>query len=85
MRNPHGYLTINEPDKPLIEHDTFTCGHCNKIVIVPHKAKASDCGGFCLCCMTTICSNCEKQGSCTPFEKKLEKMEARDRMLRSIL
>lgn len=33
-RAHRGYVTITDPDKPLFERDTITCGHCQKIVFV---------------------------------------------------
>jgi len=29
-----GYLSIVDPDKPLFERSTITCGHCQKVVFV---------------------------------------------------
>lgn len=84
MRNPGGYLTINDPEKPLIEHDTFTCGHCNRITIVPHKANPEDIGGLCKVCMQLICPQCVNDGNCKPFEKRIEQYEKRQAFLRSI-
>jgi hypothetical protein len=83
MRNPHGYLVINDPDKPLVEYDTVTCCHCNKVTIIPHRCDPSELGGFCTMCMGYTCKDCADK-DCTPFEKKLEQMEAKDRFLRSV-
>jgi hypothetical protein len=64
------------------ESDTFTCFHCNHVVIVKPNCNLDDLGGMCRNCMKMICSSCLDLG-CTPFEKKLEQIEARDRTLRS--
>ncbi len=82
MRRPQGYAIIVDPYADTIECDTFTCCHCNKIVPVP-PAPAPMVGGFCRLCMLNVCDECSDKG-CTPFEKKLEAMEAKDRSLRSM-
>ncbi len=84
MRRAQGYLVIVDPyaAKPL-EHDTFTCHHCNVVVVVELKADPDKLGGFCRLCMKQICPTC-LNGNCTPFEKKLEAIEARDRLTRAI-
>ena len=84
MFNPGGYLLIATDQGKNIEYDTFICGHCNKIVIVPPRSDMSDLGGMCRGCMKLICPKCVDKQTCTPFEKQLEKIEARSRMLRSM-
>ncbi len=79
MRIPGGCLTGTGPNG-TVEHDTFTCGHCNRVTIVPHRAAAEDMGGMCKQCMHLICTACVDNGRCTPFEKKLEAMESRERL-----
>ena len=34
MAGHRGYLTITDPDRPLREFDTITCGHCQRIIFV---------------------------------------------------
>lgn len=78
MRNPHGYIVIDND-----EHDTITCNHCNCIVVVT-KDKP---GGGCLKCSGLICDVCVDKNECRPFEQWLEKVEKnqdRDRFTRSI-
>lgn len=82
MRNPQGYAVIVDPDEGTREADTFTCAHCQNVVHVKAKASPEELGGQCKLCMGLICSNCVGKG-CDPFEKKLERMEERDRVLRS--
>lgn len=86
MRRAQGYAVWTDPslDQITRERDTFTCAHCNKIVIVEPKADPASLGGFCRLCMKNVCGPCADQGKCEPFEKKLEKMEARARMFKSI-
>lgn len=80
MRNPQGYLVgVGEG---VEEFDTFTCNHCNRIVTVPHKGNPSDLGGHCRLCDALVCNRCVGKG-CTPWEKQMEKMEAREAALRS--
>jgi hypothetical protein len=97
VRRAGGYATISGPSGlPLTTHralvkdrsgnvecDTFTCGHCQFIVHVKPLADAADCGGLCKVCMRLICGPCTAKGTCTPWEKAFEKIEARDRFLRS--
>lgn len=82
MRNAGGYAVIVDPECPLVEMDTFTCCHCNSVVHIKPKSKPDDFGSMCRSCMKMVCAKCADFG-CTPFEKKLEAWEARDRALRS--
>jgi hypothetical protein len=63
---------------------TFTCAHCGRVVIVPHKARPDECGGLCMLELKPVCPKCHTIGTCTPFEKRLEQMEARSRLLAAI-
>ena len=85
MRRPGGYIRISDPEKPLFEQDTFTCKHCNAIVPVKPRQDPSEMGGFCRLCYGHICKRCSIVGSCTPFEKKVEDIERKDRNYRAIL
>lgn len=75
-----GYATLTDPalSQPQ-EWDTFTCGHCWPPTIhnVQPFCDPADLGGLCKVCMRLICPKCLGEGSCTPFEKKLEAEEAR--------
>ena len=97
MRNPGGNiqmfgdLGLPQPQVPDLgnrslltqgEVDSFTCFHCQHVVMVPVKANPEDIGGFCKICTKLICKYCLRKG-CTPWEKKMEKMEARYDALRS--
>jgi hypothetical protein len=86
MLRPGGYILVTDPDKPasgFTEADTFTCCHCQRIVVVPPRASASDSGGWCGRCAKPVCGPCADKGSCTPWEARMERMEARERFLRS--
>ncbi len=75
----------------MVECQTFTCAHCNGIVNVvpgadgPHRQ--NDGSGLCLVCMGLTCKHCQlaqsKGAPCVPWEKQMERIEARDRALRS--
>lgn len=78
-----GYSISQGPDGQVDEHDTFTCGHCQVIVEVARRARPEDMGGLCKICMKLVCVRCNAQGTCTPWEKQMEKMEARERLFRS--
>ncbi len=78
-----GYIFCSDPDGGTEEASTFTCSHCNRVVIVKPKANPDKIGGLCYACYKMVCPTCVGQG-CTPFEKKLEAMEARGRMLRDM-
>lgn len=99
MRNAGGYAFVINPkaayvrldDKDarpemacegITEFDTVRCGHCGRIVHVKARQRPEDIGGLCKQCMRFECPSCVDKG-CTPFEKKLEMAEARDRALRS--
>lgn len=85
MRRPQGYLEITG-NGPTIPRDTFSCVHCNRIVVLQLPgnpiigAGASvDLGGFCLKCMKNLCGPCADLGVCVPFEKRLQQQELRKR------
>jgi hypothetical protein len=97
MRSPGGYACVADPSPGLIklddpaarsepaqqEYDTFSCGHCGNVRHVRVKERPEDIGGLCKQCMKLICPACVDTGRCDPLEKKLERMEKRDRALRS--
>jgi hypothetical protein len=78
-----GYLlTSSIENDRKVEHDTFTCQHCNKLVVVKHRCRPEDLGGRCTCCGGLICPHCAG-GSCDHIEQKLERAEARYHALQS--
>lgn len=83
MRRPQGQLTRYDPDGKTYERDTFTCTHCNSVVIVEPRQDPATMGGFCQMCMGHVCMPCAGQG-CTPFEKKLDAIERRGRLLAAV-
>lgn len=83
MRRPGGSLRIVE-DGRTREHDTFTCRHCQRVVAVKPKASPSESGGWCFSCDALICAGCAAAGKCVPFEKQLERAEARAQLRRAL-
>jgi hypothetical protein len=78
-----GYSVITEPGKADVEQDTFTCGHCNHVVFVKPRCDPADMGGRCTCCDRLICPKCVGH-ACDVIEKKLDRMEARGRLLEAM-
>lgn len=58
------------------ERDTFTCQHCNFVVIVQPRCDPADFGGMCKSCYGLICPKCVGRRVCDPIEKMIERMEA---------
>ena len=83
VRREGGAIEWTYPAGRTVTCSTFTCCHCNTVTIVEQSARAEDCGGFCLRCMEPTCKACATNG-CTPFERELERMEARGRLRRSM-
>ena len=79
MRNPGGYAFTFDPGGIRQEADSFTCFHCNHVVMVKPKCDPNDLGGMCRLCMKMICPACVDIGSCDPFEKKLDRYEKEHR------
>lgn len=63
---------------------TITCSHCQRIVSYSTRQELDERADICLTCMALCCLPCKEQGGCTPWEKKMEQMEHRDRMLRAM-
>jgi hypothetical protein len=80
-----GQINIFGPGKNQ-EAETQLCAHCQRLMII--RASSPDMkpyyGEVCRKCMKRICPLCLGK-SCVPFMRQIEKMEARDRMLRNIL
>jgi len=73
-----GYLIITDPGSETApagtrEFSTITCAHCNKITVIRAGSQTED-ADWCRLCMKPICLHCAGKG-CTPFEKKLERIE----------
>ncbi len=79
MRKPSGVL-IRYDINGESHLESFKCVHCQHHVFVPTKAHPDQFGDFCRSCMAPICLQCASK-PCDHFEKKLERSEARGRML----
>lgn len=97
MRAPHGLATVIVEGREILDRDTITCGHCQRIVLVKPGTGSTvyllaragtwreEPGAFCRVCMSPICLPCCDRGGCTPWERQLEVSEARDRLRRQAL
>jgi len=81
MLRPQGYAVISEPGKADEVRESITCTHCNCIVFLKPRQPPP---GFCRLCYNHLCEACTTKGVCTPFEKRLEEMEARERFHRAV-
>lgn len=83
-RKKAGYGVITHPHYTR-EFDTVTCKHCNGAFIVrssdPNNPAVK--GGWCGKCYAPTCPTCMKK-ECTPFLRKLEKYEAREKLMRAM-
>ena len=98
MRSPGGYITVVDPDTPLLERDTTTCCHCNKQIIVkPFTAQTTYLvfdrltwqwneveGASCHNCLKPVCLQCHDLGICVPFERWLAMKEGDQAARRSL-
>ena len=81
LRRPGGRMLVSGDQD--VETDTFTCAHTQRVVeITRHSVPGVD-YDFCRGCMKPIAKEAIGKG-CDPFEKKLERHEARGRFLRDI-
>lgn len=79
------YYTTHERDgTKRTENECFTCGHCQHVTILDHQQKIEDAGSICKMCMRPVCEICTTHARCDPFERKLERAEARARSLASM-
>ena len=96
FRQHHGYFVSTDPDptkskgqQAVVEKSSITCGHCNRIVLVPAMCKPEDMPySLCWGCRRNICLACDdvrnRTMRCDTIEQKLERREARDRFLRDV-
>lgn len=84
-RKPGGVIVISEPGKKLVEIDTITCCHCQRVVPLnkPDGTKLPP-PSFCLQCMRPTCPACGADGRCRPFEKAVQEAENREVQRRRI-
>lgn len=77
MLRPGGYLRVDKGNGVIVEADTFTCVHCNGVVVVRAKAAPETLGKFCQRCGGMTCLPCAAV-ECRPFEKWLDRVEGRE-------
>lgn len=78
----HGFIVTDGPDGHT-EMAAHTCCHCQRVVVIPHRAPPEDCGGFCRHCMRMTCKSCAMK-PCVPFMKRLDDYEKRAASLKSM-
>jgi hypothetical protein len=72
-------MIATERDGRETVRDTITCCHCNGLHAPPQGKEASRCK----LCDAPICDKLKCYETCAPFEKKLEAIERRDKLLRA--
>jgi hypothetical protein len=91
MLKPQGYATWTDPERPLVERDTVTCGHCGAVIVVKpgtgttvyliwsvrQQRWIEEPGAGCRMCMSAVCLRCCDDGRCLPLERRMERMERR--------
>lgn len=77
MRKPQGYAVWTGATATR-EADTVTCCHCNAVVLL--TAPLDQLGGHCRLCDKPVCAACAGK-ACVPFERRLEAIERRGRLL----
>lgn len=90
MDRPTGYAVWDGGDGRRLQADSYRCAHCGIIFYATTEQDKREMMpgtvldyGHCLSCQKPVCGTCADRGTCTPLEKQIEKMEARDRFLRS--
>jgi len=83
MRTPGGYLIVTDPGAPVYEQDTFTCIHCNRVVLVKPGMTITD-FAWCRKCMKPVCEKERCQVVCVPWERQMEINEARGKLHRAM-
>ena len=63
---------------------TITCAHCQKVVPYRFRQELMERTDLCITCFALCCLACKAEGGCTPWEKKMEQAEHRDRMRRAM-
>lgn len=76
-----GHVEIHDVRGGLVVVETLTCAHCQRVYPKPGP---SDPVGFCHQCFSPVCLGCGKIDKCDPFEKKLERLEQRARLLKAV-
>lgn len=78
---PGGNLFVSEPQTGIrFEADTFTCGHCNRVIVkvgkdgIPRRATFAEKEGWrCKQCNQYCCKLCLAVGDCNDFRRDAER------------
>lgn len=93
-----GYATIIAPDRPMVERDSTTCGHCQRVVWIKAgsactiylifdpdtQREREEPGAFCKVCMRPVCLKPSCLDHCCVWEQQLAISEAKDRLRRAV-
>jgi hypothetical protein len=63
--------------------DFYVCFHCQRTTFVRPREDPAELGGLCKICMRMICKRCVAKERCDPWEKQMERAEAKQRFLNS--
>ena len=83
MRNPDGVFICTGASGKESHVDAYRCGHCGLPKAVRVKHRDTDIGGWCRVCDSNVCPACMISGRCDPFERAIERIEAKGTALRS--
>lgn len=78
-----GHVLVSGPGAE--EFETYTCAHCSRVRRMQKAANEQDAGKLCMACYAMMCQECMKLGHCEPFERKLEAIESRARLLAAVV
>lgn len=79
---PGSFVESTGPYGTVEEHAS-TCAHCQRITTFPNLKVMHQYIEVCRSCMRMICLECAGK-PCRPWEKEMERQEARGRFLRDI-
>ena len=83
MREPHGYaVTTDAETGRAVEHDVIRCCHCQRIREVPAGPLSTF--PWCWACGAPTCQSEQCTARCDPWERQIERSEARDRLFRDV-
>lgn len=78
MSRALGFQVTTDPSGKETIRETFTCPHCGRPTLKPRGGEDN---GWCHMCFRMTCIRCGKIDRCVPFEKRLERIEARAKLL----
>ena len=78
-----GYLTVDHRGAggKLEEYDTVSCKHCQTVIKVVRRQRE---GAWCMTCAGPVCFKCAETEECTPFMKKIERWQRRQKFYRNL-